>query len=373
MDKTKIIALYLPQFHRIPENDKFWGEGFTDWVTVKKAKPLFEGHQQPRVPLNDNYYDLSQKENVGWQARLAKENGIYGFGIYHYWFNNEQNLLTKPAEIIRDNDDIDINYCFVWDNGNWIRSWSSFDVKGNDWAPTMECNVERKGPEILINYVLGTETDWEQHYRYVFTHFKKRKYIKIDNKPVFGIINPSPEILQMCKFWNSLAIKDGFEGITFIFRNKGNEIPLGYFSYNYEPHTAGLEKNGLVQKIEKRVRRFLHQEEHVTVFDFDVLWHNLLKNAEKSNDKSVYFGAFVGYDDTPRRGKIRGKIVKYNTPEKFQKYLLKLLDISREKNKDFVFLSAWNEWGEGMYLEPDKTNGFAYLEAIKICMDKSNI
>ena len=112
----KIIALYLPQFHQIPENDKFWGEGFTDWVTVKNAKPLFPGHNQPRKPLHDNYYDLSKKESIKWQADLANEYGIYGFGIYHYWFNNEQNLLSKPSEIIRDNDDININYCFVWDN-----------------------------------------------------------------------------------------------------------------------------------------------------------------------------------------------------------------------------------------------------------------
>ena len=145
----QIIALYLPQYHRIPENDKFWGDGFTDWVTVKNAKSLFDGHQQPRVPLNDNYYDLSLKENVAWQAQLAKEYGIDGFGVYHYWFNNEQNLLTKPAEIIRDNDDIDINYFFVWDNGNWIRSWSN--VAGNDWAPIAEKKDQgrRSVPSVL--------------------------------------------------------------------------------------------------------------------------------------------------------------------------------------------------------------------------------
>ena len=108
--KTKLITWYLPQYHRIPENDEFWGEGFTDWVAVKKAQPLFKGHQQPRVPMSNNYYDLSIKDNIVWQAKLAKENGIYGFGIYHYWFNNEKNLLTKPVEIIYDNKDIDINF-----------------------------------------------------------------------------------------------------------------------------------------------------------------------------------------------------------------------------------------------------------------------
>ena len=131
--KTKLIAWYLPQYHCIPENNVFWGEGFTDWVTVKKARPLFKGHQQPKTPLNNNYYDLSIKENVTWQAKLAKDYGIYGFGIYHYWFNNEKNLLTKPLEIIYNNKEIDIHYFMAWDNANWKRSWSA--IEGNSWAP----------------------------------------------------------------------------------------------------------------------------------------------------------------------------------------------------------------------------------------------
>ena len=106
--KPKILAMYLPQYHQIPENDAFWGKGFTDWISVRNAKPLFEGHQQPKVPLNDNYYDLSEKSNIAWQAHIAKEYGISGFGIYHYWFNSEKNLLTRPAEIIHENEDIDI-------------------------------------------------------------------------------------------------------------------------------------------------------------------------------------------------------------------------------------------------------------------------
>ena len=174
MEKTKIIAMYLPQYHSIPENDEFWGKGFTDWVTVKKAKPLFKGHEQPKVPLDNNYYDLSLKENVKWQAKLAKEYGIYGFGVYHYWFNNEKNLLTKPAEIIRDNDDIPINYFLAWDNANWKRSWSN--VEGNAWAPVAD--VDNKGPQILIEYILGEEKDWENHFNYLKLHFDSSKYIK---------------------------------------------------------------------------------------------------------------------------------------------------------------------------------------------------
>lgn len=359
----KIIALYLPQFHQIPENDKFWGEGFTDWVAVRNAKPLYEGHNQPRIPLNNNYYDLSQKESIKWQANLANEYGIYGFGIYHYWFNNNQNLLSKPSEIIRDNDDIDINYCFVWDNTSWKRSWSN--IPGNDWAPVAEQGSIHNGPQILVEYILGNESDWLNHYKYVSSHFHKEKYIKIDGKPVFCIFTSSPEILQMCKYWDLQAKNDGFPGISFIFRESKTNLPPEYKRYNYEPHTAALWKFSLANTIDYYLRRFFHKKEHITFFEFDKAWKGLLASAEDCHDNSLFYGAFVGYDDTPRRGTLRGKIVKGCSPEKFEKYFTLLIDICKRQDKEYIFLSAWNEWGEGMTLEPDTVHKYAYLRAVK--------
>ena len=179
MRKTKLIAMYLPQYHQIQENDEFWGEGFTDWITVRNAKPLFEGHDQPKVPLNNNYYDLSFRENVEWQAKLAKQYGIYGFGIYHYWFNNEKNLLTKPAQIIQENKDIDIKYFYAWDNISWKRSWSNVKESGNAWAPAIEKQKGiNSGPCILIPYLIGGEADWKNHYNYLKPYFKDSRYIK---------------------------------------------------------------------------------------------------------------------------------------------------------------------------------------------------
>lgn len=361
----KIIALYLPQFHRIPENDKFWGEGFTDWVTVKNAKPIFEGHQQPRVPLNDNYYDLSQKENVAWQAKLAKEYGIYGFGIYHYWFNNEQNLLTKPAEIIRDNDDIDINYCFVWDNGNWIRSWSKFNVTGNDWSPVSDQEKKHSGPQILVNYVIGGESDWEKHYNYVSTHFKKDKYIKIGNKPVFCIMNPSKEIFDMCEYWDALAKKDGLEGMYFIFNGRKLDGNCKYMRYNYEP--TAVTKLPFFTKVKRKFRNIFKGE--LLKFDYDKVWDGIIAQASNNEDERLIYGAFVGFDDTPRRGNNWGRIVIGSSPEKFEKYFSQILILSKTQGKELLFLSAWNEWGETMSLEPDTLNGYGYLEAVKRAMN----
>lgn len=361
--RTKFIAWYLPQFHRIPENDEFWGEGYTDWISVKKAKPLFRGHQQPRVPLNNNYYDLSIKENIAWQAQLAKEYGIYGFGIYHYWFNNEKNLLTKPVDIIYNNKDIDIHFFLSWDNANWKRSWSAVD--GNDWAPIVDNNRERRNnPEILIPYILGDEDDWENHFNHILHLFKDERYIKVDNKPIFVILQYDKDIKKMCQHWNKLALEHGFNGMVFIFKNKRwFEWDKNDVRFNYEPHYDGWLNPTMWERRVEKLKKTLHFPVSTAIYDYDTIWKKILKNAEEASQKEL-FGAFVNYDDSPRRS-IKGIIVKGASPDKFKNYLSRLIDISEKQGKEFIFITAWNEWGEGAYLEPDEINNYKYLNAIK--------
>ena len=381
MSKPKIIALYLPQFHQIPENDKFWGKGFTDWKLVKEAQPLFENHQQPNQPLNDNYYDLSEEKNIEWQCNLAKEYEIYGFGVYHYWFNDNQNLLTKPAEFLRDNKSIDTKYFLIWDNGNWIRSWSN--AGGNDWSPILDQNIKSSNESsILIEYKLGAENNWKKHYDYVRNHFFSPNYEKINNKPIFGIIHFDNDIHKMCKYWNELARKDGFDGIHFVCQNKyflkrPEEINYDLFFYNYQPHYSSWYKlpfakrayNGILRRLKIKNRKKTEQqerlEEKIYFYSFRKIWKNILKNAKRNNRKDIYFGAFVGYDDTPRRGNKRSRVILQSNPADLYKYLKKLIKISSQKNKDYIFLTAWNEWSEGAFIEPDKKNKFSYLEAVR--------
>lgn len=364
----KIIAMYLPQFHQIPENDEFWGEGFTDWVTVKNAKPLFEGHQQPKVPLNDNYYDLSIKENVEWQCKLAKEYGVYGFGIYHYWFNNEKNLLTKPAEIIRDNQDIDINYFFAWDNLSWKRSWSNVK-SANDWAPILDGERE-SSPGVLIPYILGNEDDWKNHYINLLSHFKDPRYIKKDNKPIFIIMHYSKDISLMCAYWNDLAKRDGFDGMFFIFNYlRFGRIPKKEYVFKYEPGFSGLVTESLIDKVVRMRRIDLKNYGGIKIVrDYDITWKRILKNARKMYRDNVYHCGLVSFDDTPRRG-VAARLFINSSPSKFENYLSKLMKLSSLQNKEFVFITAWNEWGEGAYLEPDKLNGTKYLQAVKNVVD----
>lgn len=367
--KTKLIAWYLPQYHCIPENDEFWGKGFTDWVTVQNAQPLFKGHQQPKIPLNNYYYDLSIKKDIVWQTKLANKFGIYGLGIYHYWFNNEKNILTKPVEIINRNQDIAIRYFLAWDNASWIRSWSA--LEGNVWT-SATIKHDDKDNGILIPYILGNENDWENHYRHLLPYFKDDRYIKIDNKPVFVILQHDENIKKMSNYWNLLSQRDGFNGIFFIFKNKRwYKWGKDEFRFNYEPHFDGWENPTTWERRFSKLTRMLNLPRNENYYNYDTIWKKIIDNAETSSQKE-FLGAFVGFDDSPRRSK-NGRVVKGATPEKFKKYLSKLIDISEQQNKEYVFITAWNEWGEGAFLEPDNINGFDYLNAIAKLTNKKRI
>jgi len=369
--KPKIIAFYLPQYHQIPENDEFWGKGFTDWVTVKNAKPLFEGHCQPHVPMNEYYYDLSKEDNVEWQAKLARENGIYGFGVYHYWFNLEKNLLTKPAEILRDSKKGYVKYFFIWDNTNWKRTWSN--VEGNDWAPIADGSIVNKtGEKMLIQYVLGGKKEWQAHYDYCKSHFHSSNYELHENKPIFCIFNYSKSLDAMCEYWDELAREDGFDGVYFIFKYMELiGIPKNSNIFVYEPNYVGWTRLSFNRIYDKVMRRFgiNTSKNKMRMYDYDRIWKKIIGHAAQHPQKNLIFGGFANYDDSPRRGNNNSRVVVGSTPQKFKNYFGRLIEIATKQRKEYVFLTAWNEWGESAYLEPDTDNGMKYLEAIKDIMN----
>ena len=374
MDKTKIIANYLPQYHCIPENDKWWGKGYTDWVAVQKATKLFEGHSQPRVPLGNNYYDLSQIDAVKLQAKLANNYGVYGFGIYHYWFTNDLHLLDKPALILKDNPEININYMFIWDNGSWKRTWSNVKENANDWAPEFDNSVKDNTKGILAELVYGTESDWRNHFEYLLPFFKDERYIKQNNKPVFAFFNQYNQediIQEMVKYWDGLAKENGFAGIEVIGKYSPGMTSKMEKEFFYEPYQHAFTYDSFVTKAIRKIKKDYLKISALSLYDYDKVWNRILSTANNNMDNSVIYGAIVGYDDSPRRGK-NGKILTGASPDKFQRYLTELLQISNKQNKEYIFLTAWNEWGEGAYLEPDEENGYAYLEALKRAVDSVN-
>lgn len=359
--------MYLPQYHSIPENDEFWGKDFTDWVSVKKSKSLFQGHNQPKIPLDEFYYDLSKEDHVKWQVELAQKYGVDAFGVYHYWFNNEKNLLTKPAEILLKNKDLKTGFFFAWDNANWKRSWSN--VEGNDWAPNAEFS-QKKGPSILIPYILGNEADWKKHFLSLLPYFKDERYEKVDGKPLFIIFNYSKDIEKMCNYWESLAKEYDFLGVYFVFRYADKLcIPNYLNTFDYQPIEAAWQNKFNIKCVYYYIRKKLGLLS-LKRYNYDVVWKHLLRIANRKKQPNKYHGGFVSYDDTPRRG-LNGRVILGATPQKFEKYLSKLLNISAKQKKEFLFVTAWNEWGEGAYLEPDSVNKYEYLEALKRAKEKS--
>ena len=365
MSNVKVIAAYLPQYHEIPENNKWWGNGYTDWVAVKQTTPIFENHEQPRKPLDNNYYSLDNASDIKWQAELAKKYGVYGFGIYHYWFSDNQQLLTKPAELILENKDIDIKFCFIWDNNSWVnKTWKNVEFT-NQWAPKFEENVESENKNgVLAELKYGDKKSWKKHYDYLKPFFSDSRYIKENNKPIFGIFQPCnnrKKLLEMCNYLDTLAKQDGFAGILFIsaatFSRKKLDI-----DFRYEPFNV-------CSPIDYFRRRKM-QKRSLKVYDYDSIWKKILFNARFFSSKSTFYGGFVRYDDSPRRG-VNANIVKGETPEKFYYYISRLLKISKKQNKKYIYLTAWNEWGEGAYLEPDSNSKYAYLEALKRAVDEN--
>ena len=368
----KIIPVYLPQFHRIPENDEWWGEGFTEWTNVKAASPLFEGHYQPRVPLDDNYYDLSEVETLKWQCKIAKEHGIYGFCFYHYWFNGKL-LLEKPMEMLLAHSEIDINYCISWANHDWNDGWKA--SSGNE--------------KILIGHDFDKEDDWVKHFNYLLPFFKDSRYIQEDGKPLMTIYSPNVigKLNKMLTLWNKMAIDQGFKGLKFLYqsamasRSKGWDRSMFDYGIEFEPGYTNYKKSLLLSlnlmKYSHKIKKLIGikssikiAQKKVTINKYDQTWQQILD--KKPSAKNAIPSAFVDWDNTPRKQQA-GSVYQGATPKKFKKYFKQLVKKTKEEYKtDKIFVFAWNEWAEGGYLEPDEKYGNAYLEAIKEVLKKTN-
>lgn len=346
----KVLAMYLPQFHRTKENDEWWGEGFTEWTAAKAAVPLFAGHKQPHTPYKQNYYNLLHKEIMEWQEGLLKRYGIDGLVFYHYYFKDGRMILEKPAENLLVWKDIDIPYCFSWANESWIRSWSNI-TDGNSWSQVFDKRNSGNGDTgILLEQSYGDARQWEEHFNYLLPFFKDKRYIYEDGKPVFIFYCPNsiPCLEEMLQVWDKLAKINGLLGIYTIGVNSEDNLLLNE-SVNMEPQCA-LESNCQMPYKEQHVRMIL---------DYDELWESIIRRRDKNMD---CLSGFVGYDDTPRRGR-DGTVIRGACPEKFKKYMQLLFCKAKKEKSKFIFMNAWNEWGEGMYLEPDEENAFGYLEA----------
>lgn len=356
MKISKVLAMYLPQFHRVKENDEWWGEGFTEWSTVRAAKPLYPGHEQPKQPLE--YYDLLNKETMHKQADYMHQYGIDGMCFYHYYFENGKKILEKPAENLLKWTDIDMPFCFCWANESWVRSWSN--ISGNSWSELFEPEKGQNTETVLLKQNYGGKSEWKEHFYYLLPFFRDQRYVKKDGHPVFVIFAPNDvgHLKEMKDYWNELMGKENMPSIYFIGKGDTQEVLDG--TLIHEPIEAW-----------QAFREEIYQNAHGLYFflNYDEVWERILK--KNYIQKNVYLGGFVNFDSTPRRGK-NGKVIYGGNPEKFKEYMIRLLLKAGRTESEYVFINAWNEWGEGMYLEPDERWGFQYLEALKAAREFVN-
>ncbi|MDD3416199.1 MAG: glycoside hydrolase family 99-like domain-containing protein [Lachnospiraceae bacterium] len=358
--RTKIIAYYLPQFHRVKENDEWWGKNFTEWTNVKKAISLFEGHYQPFVPMNRNYYNLMDKDTVKWQTDIAKEYGVHGFAYYHYWFKGKM-FLEKPAENLLVNKDIRQRFFFFWANHTWYKA------------------VDGKKHE-LMKQTYGQKEDWIEHYTYMRQFFLDDRYICHNNRPLIGIYIPKdiPCYNEMIDTWNNLAIKDGFDGVYIIESiNSDTEMIFGKNASAgviRQPNISRIKykrpDRGIMLKLYKAILKIkikLLDKSMFSRYDYKlIIEKETSENATdySSNNKEVFYGISTGWDNTARHGK-NGQVMVDVNPENFKTGFKKLYIKSIAEDKEYLFINAWNEWAEGMYLEPDEKYKYGFLEAIR--------
>lgn len=376
--KARVIAYYLPQFHPIPENDKYWGKGFTEWTNVAKAKPLFKGHYQPRIPADLGFYDLRLPEVREQQAQMAREVGIEGFCYWHYWFGNGKRLLQRPFNEVLQSGKPDFPFCLAWANHSWKTS--TWENGGKDRM-------------IVEQRYLGEE-DYTMHFQEVLPSFRDKRYITIEDKPLFAIFDPYNfrDVSNFIKTWQRLAKENGLKGIYFIAicnststlqRNADGTLKrvtpnlqsservyndllnLGFDGINsFGKSRAEMLCMGKYMRI---VKKLLHQ--YLPFLPTHCINYEKITQhffAPEDSWQNVYPSIFPQWDRTPRAGNSEGVYVNA-TPNTFKKHVEDALNVIENKDMEhrILFLRAWNEWGEGNYVEPDLKYGHGFLDAIK--------
>lgn len=356
--RKRLIAFYLPQFHPIPENDKWWGRGFTEWTNVAQAKPLFNGHYQPQIPADLGFYDLRLPEAREAQVELAKEYGVYGFCYYHYWFNGKR-LLQRPFEEVLSSGRPDFPFCLCWANENWTKAWDGSD-------------------HLILAEQKYSPDDDRAHIRLLAKAFSDPRYIRHDGRPLFLVYRASnlPSARQTTEIWREEAIKLGI-GEIFLCRvesgikEKSDPKELGFdCSVEFQPDWSNLgsPRVDFSSRLLKRFGISNGNSHTASVYDYAEVVERMLTKIHPPYEQIRC--VTPAWDNSPRRKK--GPIIIHGaTPELYAKWLRAVLDDSsrRGASKDFVFINGWNEWAEGNHLEPCLRWGRAFLEATKQALD----
>lgn len=378
--KARVIALYLPQFHPTPENDRWWGPGFTEWTNVAKAKPLFRGHQQPRIPADLGFYDLRLPETREQQAQLAREAGVEGFCYYHYWFGNGRQLLERPLQEVVASGKPDFPFCICWANHTWSnKTWE-------------RKSAVQKNSVLMEQTYPGTEDDIA-HFNTLLPMFKDRRYMTVDGKLIFAIYDPFgfKNVQQFIATWRRLAEENGLPGFHFIGMTPSTltirtapdgtrqrvmpnlessaeiyrrVLDIGFDAVNSLGKRRGeMLYEGKWKNIAKTVLRHIGFPTGSMRYDYERTVRNYF--APEDTWENVYPSILPQWDRTPRVASMDGVYVNA-TPEKFENHIRQALSLIKDKQPEhrILFLKSWNEWGEGNYVEPDMEWGHGFIDAI---------
>ncbi len=361
MSKVRIIAFYLPQYHPTPHNDKWWGRGFTEWTNVGKAKPLFRGHQQPKVPADLGYYDLRLPESREAQAQLAREAGVEGFCYYHYWFGNGQEELDLPFKEVVRLGQPDFPFCLCWANESWHKKFWNIDG-----------TVEKKP---LAVQIYDDKEGNEKHFYSLLKAFKDNRYIRVNGKLLFAIYKPLAfeRLEEFMTQWNDLAQKEGLGSFYFVGQTYDTPeidaiLSKGMDACNIIRLWDCFPKQGFIAKKIKHIWRKI--KSRPLIMPYSRVISKLVTKREE--DRKVIPTIIPNWDHTPRSGN-GGTVITGSNPNLFAKHVRQVLDVVSKKpeQEQLIFLKSWNEWGEGNYMEPDLKWGRQYIDTLKKMIDNN--
>jgi len=350
----RLIAFYLPQYHPIPENDQWWGPGFTEWTNVARARSLFPGHHQPNLPGDLGFYDLRLPETREAQAGLAREYGIEAFCYYHYWFGGKR-ILERPFNEVLESGRPDFPFCLCWANQSWTGIWHG--------APD----------RVLIEQTYPGVDDHRTHFDWLTKAFDDKRYVRVENKPLFVIFNPNelPEARRVTDLWREMAVRAGLPGLFLVAehswpdwdpKERGFDAVV---SVRLPPTRRDMDRKIPWKYPRQKLRyRLADRRRLPTIHQYEYVIEHLV--IDPSPNIESFPCVIPNWDNTPRSG-ANGMVLNGSTPELFRKHLRKALRrvANAPEQRQIVFIKSWNEWAEGNYLEPDRRYGRGYLEVIR--------
>lgn len=375
--KLEVLAFYLPQFFPIKENDEWWGKGFTEWTNVAKAKPLYKGHNQPRIPADLGFYDLRVPEVREQQVLLAKEAGVTAFCYWHYWFGNGKRLLDRVFDEVLESGKPDFPFCLGWANHSWYAKTWNKDSKD----------------KLLIEQTYPGDEDAKAHFRFLLKAFNDKRYVKVNGCPYLFIFDPYTLPESYIELFKEMAVEAGFPGLYLVANLTPIDSVQEYLDKGYSSVLINRTKKASYSNIDKKavsiigkikkmrknnrvfdsllkIRRWCIESLTVqkpSTIDFKTYYKNLITRDDC--EEYIIPQIMPQWDHTPRSG-VYGLVWEDATPDYFYLHAKDALEAVKDKNNPIIVLKSWNEWGEGNYMEPDLKYGKDYIIALRKAIDE---